>query len=573
MGPSDEFEPRLGGLRDRGGKSASRARSFVSQVMAAAKRAGVGASDLGPRRTGPRSGRGAGRLGANTTSRRVTIKARIIRHRGARFRAAPLAMHLRYLRREGVDRDGRPGSAFDSLGEADHEAFAARCQDDRHHFRFIVSPEDAEQLEDLRATTRDLMARAERDLHTRLEWVAVDHWNTDNPHVHILVRGVAEDGADLVISRDYISRGLRDQAQALVSLELGPRTQKEIAASLDKAVEAQRWTSLDQTLRGRADEMTGTVDLRPRSGRYANGEARLIGRMQSLERLGLARPEGAGRWSLASDLEPRLHALGERGDIIKTLHRAMQGRDPSSISIQNRSLGEPVLGKLVERGLHDELSGQAYAIVDGADGRLHHFRFGDLVDTGDTPPGGLVEIRSRAVEGGRPRIELVHRSDLPLEGQVEAKGATWLDRQMVAREPQPLSSTGFGAQVSDALERRGAELEAMGLASMRGGRRRLARDLIATLRNTELARISANIQAETGLAPIDPAEGDRFGGVYRRRFDLVSGRFAMVEDGLGFQLVPWTRSLEAHLSKEVSGSMTPGGGVDWTMGRKRGIGL
>lgn len=573
MGASDEFEPRFGGLKDRGGKSSHRARSFVSQVTAAATRAGGGASDLGPRRTGPRSGRGAGRLAASTTSRRVTVKARIIRHRGARFRAAPLAMHLRYLRREGVDRDGRPGGTFDSLGEADHEAFAARCQDDRHHFRFIVSPEDAEQLEDLRATTRDLMARAERDLHTRLDWVAVDHWNTDNPHVHILVRGVAEDGADLVISRDYISRGLREQAQALVSLELGPRTQREIAASLDGAVEAQRWTSLDHALRGRTDEMIGTVDLRPRGGRYADGEARLIGRVQYLERLGLARLEGGGRWSLAPDLEPRLRALGERGDIIKTLHRAMQGRDPSSIAIQDQSLGEPVLGKLVERGLHDELSGQAYAIVDGADGRLHHFRFGDLTDTGDTPTGGLVEIRSRAVDGGRVRLELVHRSDLPLEGQIKATGATWLDRQMVAREPQPLSSTGFGVEVSGALERRGAELEAMGLASMQGGQRRLARDLIATLRNAELARTSANIQAETGLARIETAEGDRISGVYRRRLDLVSGRFAMIEDGLGFQLVPWTRTLEAHLNKDVSGTMTPGGGVDWTMGRKWGIGL
>ena len=573
MAADHEFEPRPGVLKDRGAKSSSRGRSFVAQVSAAANRAGGGAIGLGPGRQGPRMGRGSRRPAAHASSRRVTVKARIIRHRGARFRSAPLAMHLRYLRRDGVDRDGRSGQAFDKLGVADHEAFAARCEGDRHHFRFIVSPEDAAQLEDLRATTRDLMARAERDLHTRLDWVAVDHWNTDNPHVHILVRGVAEDGADLVISRGYISRGLREQAQALVSLELGPRTKKEVAASLDRAVEAQRWTSLDQALRGRADEATGTVDLRPRGGRHADGEVRLIGRVQNLERLGLAQLEGPGRWSLAPDLEPRLRALGERGDIIKTLHRAMKGRDAATLAIQGQALGEPVFGKLVERGLHDELSGQAYVIVDGVDGRLHHFKFGDLADTGDTPAGGLVEIRSRTVEGGRPRLELVHRSDLGLEGQVKAVGATWLDRQMVARDPQPLASSGFGAETRSALERRQAELGAMGLASVQGGRRHLSRELIATLKERELARVCASLQAQTGLTRMESSQGDRVSGVYRRRLDLVSGRFAMIEDGLGFQLVPWTRSLEARLGREVSGTINPGGGVDWTLGRKLGIGL
>ena len=81
---------------------------------------------------------------------------------------------------------------------------------------------------DLRAFTRELMKDAERDLGTKLEWVAVDHWNTDNPHVHVLVRGRADDGRDLVISRDYISEGFRQRAAERVALELGPRTEKEI---------------------------------------------------------------------------------------------------------------------------------------------------------------------------------------------------------------------------------------------------------------------------------------------------------------------------------------------------------
>jgi type IV secretory pathway VirD2 relaxase len=98
---------------------------------------------------------------------------------------------------------------FDARSDdADSKAFAERCEDDRHHFRFTVSPEDAAEMADLRAFTRELMKDAERDLGTGLDWVAVDHWNTDNPHIHVLVRGRADDGKDLVISRDYISQGL-----------------------------------------------------------------------------------------------------------------------------------------------------------------------------------------------------------------------------------------------------------------------------------------------------------------------------------------------------------------------------
>ena len=160
-----------------------------------------------------------------------------------------------------------PGCSTRASEAADERAFAERCEDDRHHFRFIVSPEDAAQLADLRTFTRELMADVERDLGTRLDWVAIDHWNTDNPHVHVLIRGKAEDGQDLVISRDYISRGFRDRAAERVTLELGPRSELEIRSALEREVDAERWTSLDRALRDIADENGGVADLRPGAGR------------------------------------------------------------------------------------------------------------------------------------------------------------------------------------------------------------------------------------------------------------------------------------------------------------------
>jgi type IV secretory pathway VirD2 relaxase len=157
----------------------------------------------------------------------VVIKARVVRHHGSRFGSAPLSKHVSYLRREGVTRNGADARMFDARCEtADERAFAERCEDDRHHFRFIVSPEDAAEMTELRGFTRELMADAEHDLGTKLDWVAVDHWNTDNPHVHVLVRGRADNDEDLVISRGYMSRGFRARAEERVTLELGPRSEQ-----------------------------------------------------------------------------------------------------------------------------------------------------------------------------------------------------------------------------------------------------------------------------------------------------------------------------------------------------------
>ena len=218
------------GRINHGNRGAKRAKSFVGEVMRATKKAGHVGDSFGRGKGGAsRSRFGRGRraalsLSLRSTSRRVVMKARVVRHHGTRFRSAPLPKHITYLKREGVTREGNDARMFDATSEAaDEGAFADRCKDDRHHFRFIISPEDAAQMDDLRAFTRELMTDVARDLETKLDWVAVDHWNTDNPHVHVLIRGRADDGQDLVISRDYISRGFRDRAAERVTVELGPR--------------------------------------------------------------------------------------------------------------------------------------------------------------------------------------------------------------------------------------------------------------------------------------------------------------------------------------------------------------
>lgn len=578
----DDLSVRPGRIQHgrRGGK---RPQTFVGEVMRAAKKAGHVGHSFRSSQGRSRSRFGRGRRAAvsirlRSNARRVVTKARVVRHRGTHFRSAPLPKHIAYLKREGVTRNGEPARMFDAASdEADERTFADRAKDDRHHFRFIVSPEDAAEVGDLKGFTRELVADMEKDLGTRLDWIAVDHWNTDNPHIHLLIRGRADDGQDLVISRDYISRGIRDRAAKRITLELGPRSEQQIQSALERQVEAERWTSLDRALRDISDESGGVADLRP-GPNAEDPELRrlLLGRAAKLERLGLAEPVGPACWTLKPGLDDTLRDLGIRGDIIKTMHHALSrnGMEPdvSRFALHGEEPSNSVLGKLVQRGLDDELKGSAYAIVAGVDGRTHHLRFSDIEFTGDAPAGAIVEARVYDDAGGRRRLSLATRSDLSVGEQITARGATWLDRQLLAKDP-PLSGGHFGAEVRDAMAARADELVKEGLARREGQRIFFARNLIVTLRRRELEETAGRLSAETGLTFQSAETGERVVGLYRRRVTLASGRFAMIDDGLGFQLVPWRPALEKNLGREVRGVMAPGGNVEWDLGRKRGLGL
>ncbi|MGY3478366.1 relaxase/mobilization nuclease domain-containing protein [Bradyrhizobium ottawaense] len=568
---------------------AQKPKSFINQVLRAAKKAGhtSGQAAAGTRSAAyGRSTFGRGRLAFSrarlfSPTRRVVVKARVVRHKGRAFRSAPMTAHFSYLKRDGVTRNSERAEMFDAGGDRpDSAAFAERCKDDRHHFRFIVSPEDAGEMTDLKAFTRDLARQMEIDLGTRLDWVAVDHWNTDNPHVHLLVRGVDGEGGDLVIARDYISQGLRSRAEELVGIELGPKPEHEIRNSLEKEVTAERWTRLDREIRLAADE-TGFIDLRPEVRGKSDPEIRrlMVGRLQHLEKMGLAASALPGEWMIGLEAERSLRDLGMRGDIIKTMHRTFtergEARGVADFVIEGGPPTSQIVGRLVDRGLHDELTGEAYALIDGTDGRAHHVRFRGLEAFDHAPPiGGIVEVRRFGQAGDpRPTVVLATRSDLDLAEQITAKGATWLDHRLVERDPMPLALGGFGRETRDAMEARTERLIQQGLASRQSQRIILQRDLLNTLRRRELDEVGAKVSAYTGLPHVNAASGEHVAGTYRQRLTLTSGRFAMIDNGLGFQLVPWSRELEKKLGQHVTGVVKDGGGIEWGFGRKRDLGL
>lgn len=244
--------------------------------------------------------------------------------------------------------------------------------------------------------------------------------------------------------------------------------------------------------------------------------------------------------------------------------------EPSRFAMYDGTAPEPVIGRLVERGLHNELTGQAYAVLDGADGRVHHLKFSDIDMTGDASTGSIVELRIWTDRRGREQSSLWTHSDLDLAGQERSRGSTWLDKQLIVSEPLTLGA-GFGSEIEAAKARRLEYLESEGLAQRHGDRFVLSRGLLSTLRECDLAEAGASLSREHNLPYRQGRPNGDVSGIYRGRVLLASGRFAIIDDGLGFALVPWSKQLDRHLGQYVSGNARSGGGIEWTLGRSRGI--
>jgi type IV secretory pathway VirD2 relaxase len=567
----------------------------------------------------------------NARSRRVVVKVQRVMLKPAGSRA--VAAHLRYLEREGMTRDGGRARAYDAHSDAAGlQRFEASGREDRHQFRLIVAPEDGVALDNLRSFTRGLMQRIEADLGTRLEWVAVDHWDTDNPHTHIVLRGKDETGHDLVIAREYITRGMRCRASELATEWLGPRTEREIREGLQREVEQARWTSLDQELVARSRD--GVVNV---TGARVPDRARralLLGRLQRLASLGVAQEDAPGVWRMHPEAESTLRALAERNDIVRTLQRAFgeKVREPAIFDPERGP--RSIVGRIAAKGLADELPDRRYLVIDALDGRGYYVALTHQIDLAEFPVGGIAEVQAiserkadrnllalakegiyqparhleklRAssmppdqaediVQGHVRRLEALRRArivqrvaagvwrvphdlaargrlydqrrlggadvqlltHLSIESQVRAMGATWLDRCLV-RDIGRLLDHGFAVEVHHALRQREDFLIEHNLATRMGQRIAFPPDLLSRLRAHDIDQAAAAIATETGLVHRPVADGQSASGVYRRSLMLVSGRFALLDDGLGFSLVPWRQVIEHRVGQWLRATMTRG---------------
>jgi type IV secretory pathway VirD2 relaxase len=425
----NRFRPKPGRVRSSGGK-AGQAKSFLSKVRKVTRQqqAATGRSrsvkGIDPGRPahgksvvasgrGVQRGRGAAFVRARNLSngwshrqpgnRRVIVKSRSVRGAGKSGKAAA---HLRYIQRDGTSRDGERGQLYSATDDrADGDAFLDRGNDDRHQFRFIVSPEDAADLTYLTGYTRELMGRLETDLGTKLDWVAVNHHNTGHPHVHVIVNGRDELGEDLVINGDYLANGIRERASELATLELGPVTEIEQRRKLMAEIDQDWLTRIDRAMIAEAEDRF--IDLRHEPGdlRGQSDRTMRLRRLGKLGDMGLATEHTPGVWELSERLEPTLREMGERGDIIRTMQKALRAdgaeRDPMSFQIHDAAPATPIVGRVIDKHLSDELGENLTLVVDGIDGRTHHVSGIDPARVEDARIGSIIEI-GPAESTGRP---------------------------------------------------------------------------------------------------------------------------------------------------------------------------
>jgi len=379
-------------------------------------------------------------------------------------------------------------------------------------------------------------------------------------HVHLIVRGVRDDGENLVISRDYIKEGMRDRARDLITQELGPRTEQDIRRTLERQIDAERWTDLDRQL-ARDSHRTGVIDLAPHPSRQPDElHAVKVGRLRKLESLGLADQIGPGQWAVSETAEATLRELGERGDIIKRIHRGLTERGiergAATYVLAGESLDDPVVGRLVSRGLDDELRGTAYAVVDGVDGRTHHIKLPDLDAASDGAPGSIVELRKFDDAQGRRRVALAVRSDLSIEQQITATGATWLD--VSHRRERWRSAAALRRGGARGLDRRAEQSNRTGPRERQGRGISFNRNLIETHRRSVWT-------ARREVRGMRPAADWRSAGEYVAAhivsFRVASGRFALMTTGSA-SLVPWSPSLEKKLGRQCTAWRAATGAFD-----------
>lgn len=419
----DRFRPRPGRIRSDSGSN-GKTKSFFTKVKKIARQQKAAArgraSRGGAGRTGVRTksdgvldsgrgvrrGRGASFARARNLSggwhhrqpgaRRAIVKQRAVRNGWKNGRNLA---HLRYIQRDGTSRDGERGQLYSAHEDGvDGDAFLERGKEDRHQFRFIVSPEDGADLTDLKAYTRDLMRRAEADLGTRLDWVAVNHYNTGHPHMHVIVRGRDDLGQDLVINGDYLVHGLRERASELATLELGHVTELEQRRKLSHEIDQDRFTRIDRAMVAEADARFLDLRHEPAEPKPQFDRTLRLRRLAKLNRMGLATEHAPGVWELSEKLEPTLRELSERGDIIRSMQKvlAVDGleRDPMSFRIHEAAPEAPITGRVVDKYLSNELGENLTLVVDGIDGHTHHIPGIESSRLEDARIGSVIEIGS-----------------------------------------------------------------------------------------------------------------------------------------------------------------------------------
>jgi type IV secretory pathway VirD2 relaxase len=320
-----------------------------------------------------------------------------------------------------------------AAGKQEHAGFAAsesgkdiaatldkwQAAGDERIWKIILSPEFGERL-DLERMTRDALARSEKQLGTSLEWVAVSHFNTEHPHVHLVIRGRREDGSPLTLPRDFIKQGMRNLAEDACTLQLGPRTELDALAASEREAKEHRFTSLDRALERRgsreheegAEHLRVTVDPRLVNNPVASParERLLQARLTVLQGMGLAYPAAPGEWLVRANFSTVLKAMQLAQDRQKMLARSggLLSDPRLRLNVLDFRRTPEVQGRVLVHGEEEQALGaeRHYLLLEGTDAQVHMIFYTPEMEearsAGRLKPNSFVQMRIKG--SGRGRI-------------------------------------------------------------------------------------------------------------------------------------------------------------------------
>nr|WP_321509876.1 DUF3363 domain-containing protein [uncultured Hyphomonas sp.] len=506
--------------------------------------------------------------------------------------------------------------------------FNARARNDPHQFRIIASPEDSKEIQDLTGFTRKLMAQAENDLGTQLDWVAVNHFDTGQPHIHIVLRGKDLRNHDLYVDRKYITEGLRYRAEEIVSNSLGAKRWRDITALQLRGTSWNLFTSIDRDFEEALSN--GVLKLNRPATRSERIQASLYAkRLKHLQMLGLAKQLSPHTWRLETGWTESLKSLrrhryfgNARKDRLAPLRNGIEVRPPSEIL----QAGETITGRIVAILPSDELSSRMNLLIDGVEGHLRRITLPEA-HIEDLPGiGGVLSVSATAnpvadidqtlleiarQSGGlfsthmlhsqgrdlspinevefRRRLEALKRAGLATPARVD----DWIisdDFEPMETGPKLFIRVRSWLPVSQLAERRAFtwldETDPRQFAGIKRGYGAQVRQALAArkawldqqglmrprpglLDHQELQEALSGMAESRNKTIVGYSGASVFQGVFSGHLDLARRRFAIIENTRQIMAIPYISGRAAWQGRHIE-IRRSGKSLEWSLGRSRG---
>jgi hypothetical protein len=478
---------------------------------------------------GVSSSASSGRSFSSDNRQRVVIKVSFSPHRAG---SGKPAAHAAYLGRDGAAHEDEQGQFYDAsrdeVGDLSRD-LSDWMKEDPRHFRIMIAPESASRMEDLKGYVRDVMGQMESDLGIETEWAGVNHWNTDNPHAHVILRGRTQAGHELRIPRAYLSHGLRHQARDHATNELGERSMLDERMALDREINAKGLGRLDHAIAAHLDDR-GEVLLQD-LGRGEDGNSiwadALRSRARELEVRGLATEVRRNVMAFKEDWTERL-STNAQIDIAKTRNTTRAYERGQHVvgeitDIEHRSSGNTVL--ILETG------GKGKTMVNTKSDIADHLQKGSWIEIDETGKISRLSYHSLDQQLGATAFTALDK-ELERIGNGEERvfiGNKRIDQALVTRADDHIRA-GLGSCDKD------------GVFTFHDGAK-------AALRQAEFSGFAQDLRDQGRGSVTAPEHTVRDGWQIGQFEELHSGRVAVLEParGLAGQLVIAPAPLESAL--------------------------